>query len=209
MADVFMVSRGGYQAKKGQRKSAQDKLLSETELGSLLAAALKDRRRYGWDGYDLFVVSGNFGLRCSECLGLTFDDFKSLDHGYFRVSTLKKRAEGHDRVYTGSAGRAVMEKILEKRRKVSANHLFPFTDRTARYLFGYYAEKAGISPNVSFHSLRHTAAKMLLEAIGGKIDYPERIVNAFLRHKPTTTEIYLTPSAQEMTQAMDLKGCIA
>lgn len=208
MAELYTKIRGGFRAAKGQRKSAQDKMMSRQEFAALLGCAGSDKSRHGGDAYDLFALAGNFALRCSECLELNFDHFKQINLGYFRVHTLKKRSEGSDRVYTGEHGLNLAIKILERRRKNGTDLLFPFSSRTARYLFGFYSDLAGLSPNVSFHSLRHTAAKMMLEAIGGKIDYPERIVNAFLRHKPTTTEIYLTPSAEDMTYAMDLKGII-
>lgn len=208
MADLYTKIRGGFRAAKGQRKSDQDKMMSRPEFAALLGAAGADRSRHGGDAYDLFALSGNFCLRCSECLELNFEHFRSLPMGYFRVHTLKKKSEGQDRVYTGVGGLGLVEQILERRRKRSDEVLFPFSSRTARYLFGFYSDLAGLSANVSFHSLRHTAAKMMLEAIGRRMDYPDRIVNAFLRHKPTTTEIYLTPSAEDMTHAMDLKGII-
>jgi hypothetical protein len=34
------------------------------------------------------------------------------------------------------------------------------------------------------------------------------IVTAFLRHKPSSTQIYTEPSAEEMIQAMNLKGIV-
>lgn len=209
MADVFQVTRGGYRAAKGWKKSAQDKVLSPQELAQLLRSAAGDSRRYGMDAYDLFSIAGNFGLRQSEALALERGDFKSLGLGYFRVGTLKKRGRQEDRVYTGQDGQKLMEEVLERRHRVTkSTTLFPFGSRTARYLFAYYAERAGISPNVSFHALRHTAATMMLKAIGKKMEYPERIVGAFLRHKPTTTQVYLEPTAEEMIQAMNLKGVV-
>lgn len=211
MADVFSVQRGGYRAAKGWAKSAQDKILQRTELQALLDAPKTDKRRYGYDGYDLFAIAGNFGLRCSEALDLEFEDFSSLKNGYFRVRTLKKKKHLADRLYTGTAGRELLTVVLESRRRVvgpRGEKLFPFGDRSARYLFAYYAEKAGISPNVSFHALRHTAAKMLLQSLRKTELASEamNIVTSFLRHKPTATQIYTEPSAEEMIQAMNLRG---
>lgn len=210
MADVFQVTRGGYRAAKGWKKSAQDKILSPKEFAAILHAARSDSRKYGQAGYDLFSICGNFGLRQSEALGLERDHFKPLTMGYFRVDTLKKRGKQEDRVYTGRDGQTLLSEIVDRRwHQTKSSILFPFGSRTARYLFAFYAEKAGISPNVSFHALRHTAASMMLRAIGkGKMDYPERIVQVFLRHKPTTTQIYLEPTAEEMIQAMNLKGVV-
>lgn len=209
MVDVFRVVRGGYRAVKGWRKSDQDKVLSPQEFAALLRAAASDRRKYGMAAYDLFSLSGNFGLRQSEVLALEQDDFRTISMGYFIVKTLKKRGYKEDRVYTGSDGQRLAQEIAHRRRLLSRSEaLFPFGSRTTRYLFAYYAERAGISPNVSFHALRHTAAVMLLKAIGKRMEYPDRIVSAFLRHKPTVTQVYLTPSAEEMIQAMNLKGVI-
>lgn len=209
MADIFQITRGGYRAAKGWKKSAQDKVLSPREFSALLAAAAGDERKYGYDAYDLFSISGNFGLRQSEALALELDDFKSLPMGYFRVRTLKKRGKQEDRVYAGTEGAKLLSEIVDRRTRLTRSPvLFPFGARTARYLFAFYADKAGISPNVSFHSLRHTAATMMLKAIGKRMEYPERIVAAFLRHKPTTTQVYLEPTAEEMIQAANLKGVV-
>jgi len=214
MADIFNVHRGGYRAAKGESKSSQDKVLQRTELQALLDAPKSDHRRYGYDAYDLFAIAGNFGLRCSEVLSLEFDDFSSIRSGYFRVSTLKRRKNLQDRVYTGDAGRKLLEStVLPSRRRVvgpKGSILFPFGARTARYLFAYYAEKAGISPNVSFHALRHTAARMLLMSMRKSelANEAMNIVTCFLRHKPSSTQIYTEPSAEEMIQAMNLRGVV-
>jgi len=100
--------------------------------------------------------------------------------------------------------------IVDRRVRERGEILFPFCSRTARYLFAFYAKEAGISRNVSFHALRHTAARMLLEAVT-KTDLAVKgmnIVKAFLRHSPTPTEIYTRPTPQDMMRAMDLKGVV-
>lgn len=210
MVDVFKVVRGGFRCVEGFRKSKDDKFLSPAEFKALLDAARADTRRYGSDAYCLFSMSGNFGLRCSEALDLRFDDFRTLQHGYFRVRTRKKRRVLEDRVYTGTAGGQLVREIVECRRRLSDEFLFPFSQRTARYLFAYYADRAGISPNVSFHSLRHTAARMMLIATGGgdPLKGSMRIVRAFLRHEPSATDFYTDPTPEEMIRAMDLKGVV-
>lgn len=212
MADVFNVKRGGYRAAKGESKSSQDKVLQRQELQALLDAPKSDRRRYGYDAYDLFAISGNFGLRCSEALDLEFADFSQLRSGYFRVSTLKRRKNLQDRVYTGDKGQQLLEDVIASRRRIAgkSDKLFCFGARTARYLWAFYCEKAGISPNVSFHALRHTAARMLLMSMR-KTDLANEamnIVTAFLRHKPSSTQIYTEPSAEDLIQAMNLKGVV-
>jgi integrase len=211
VADVYTVIRGGFRATKGMKKGDQDKFLSRAELRELFKAAAGDRRKYGADAWDLFFIAGNFGLRCSEVLDLQMEDFKPLRMGYFRVRTLKRRADLDDRVYAGTEGGPLLQSLVDRRKaKGFQTALFTFGTRTARYLFAFYAKKAGLSPNVSFHSLRHTSARFLLEATGDgdPSKGSMRIVNSFLRHKPTTTEIYTTPSPEEMTRAMDLKGII-
>lgn len=205
--DVFSVVRGGYRAAKGWKKSDQDKFLGAGELSTLLSSARSDRRRYGADAWALFALASNFGLRQSEVLDLSFKDFSSLEMGYFRVRSLKKRAVQPDRLYVDPVHHKLCSDVLKGRSAVTKGEkLFPFSPRTARYLFGYYAAAAGISPNVSFHALRHTAARFMLQAIGGEFDYPERIINTFLRHAPSTTMIYLQPTPEDMIRAMKLKG---
>lgn len=213
MADVFQITKGGYRAAKGWSKSAQDKVLSRAEFQALLDSTKSDRRRYGYDAYDLCAITGNFGLRCGEALDLHFKDFSSINLGYFRVRTLKRRRHLEDRVYVGDHGISLVTEILTSRRRIAGKGseiLFPFGGRTARYLFAYYARKAGLSPNVSFHSLRHTAAKMLLLSLR-KTDLASEamnIVTCALRHKPATTQIYTEPFAEEMMQAMNYKGVV-
>lgn len=210
MPDVFTVVRGGFRAAKGFRKASQDKVLSLQELKAVLSRASSDPRKYGRDAWDLFVMAANFGLRAIEVRSLEWDDFRSLEMGYFRVPTAKKRASisGGDRMYVDPSHVELIRSVLDSRRKASRSGLlFPMSERTLRYLWAYYADKARLSPNVSFHALRHTAARMVLEAAKG-MEYPERIVNAFLRHKPTTTQIYLQPTAAEMIEVMRRKGVV-
>lgn len=211
MADVFQVTRGGFRASRGWKKSSQDKILSRDEFAALLRAARQDTRRYGSDAYALFSIAGNFGLRQSEILSLEYTNFKTLPMGYFQVYTLKKKAKQQDRVYTGRDGQKLLEELLRERRAIAKGDvLFPFGSRTARYLFAFFAEAASISPNVSFHALRHTAAKMMLYALRKTELASEamNVVSAFLRHKPGTTQIYTEPSAEEMIQAANLKGVV-
>lgn len=206
MADIYSMVRGGYRAAKGQVKSDQDKAISDIEFRELLKTTKLDRSKHGADAYDLFFLCGNFCLRQSEALELEASNFKSIAMGYFRVRTLKVEANGskHDRAYVGRSGIKPVQRLLDRRHRYEGL-LFPFTSRTARYLFAYYADRAGISPNVSFHSLRHRAAKAIFKANGNN----HRIADEFLRHKPkTTTDLYLIPTAQEMMDAVDAMGIV-
>ena len=210
MVDIFEMRKGGFRAAKGFKKSEDDKFMTREEFESLLDVARGDKRKYGTDAYDLFAIAGNFGLRCSEAIDLERDDFRTISMGYFRVRTLKKRAEIEDRVYVGRTGIEFLREIVERRSKGRTDKLFPFCSRTARYLFAFYGREAGLSRNVSFHSLRHTAARLLLEAVRNS-EYAVmgmNIVKAFLRHTPTPTEIYTRPTPEVMMKAMDLKGVI-
>lgn len=203
--NLYLDRRGGFRAAKGFKKGMADKLMRPEEFEALLTASAEDDGPHSLVSYALFALSGNFGLRCTEAINLTFSDFASVHFGYFTVQTLKKKASQQDRVYIGRKGIPMVDAILEERRGAvkKEDGLFSFGSRFARYLFAYYAKLAGISNNVSFHSLRHTAAKMMHTATGDM-----RIVNAFLRHRPTSTEIYVYPSADEMSTAMDKKGVI-
>lgn len=208
MENVYATVRGGFRAAKGWKKSDQDKFLSMDEFRALLQAAARDHTVYGIRAYDLFALTGNFGLRCGEALDVDRDDFRPLAMGYFRVRTLKQKGTKEDRMYVDPAHRELALEILARRR--GSNHLFPFSPRSARYFFAYYAKLAGLSPNVSFHALRHTAARMMLSALKGTDLAAEalNIVGAFLRHKPTTTGIYTTPTPEAMIRAMALKGAV-
>ena len=207
-ANVYSVVRGGFRCLKGSRKSDSDKFLSISEFDALLKAAKRDPRVYGETSYDLFTLCGNFGLRCSEALDLEFSDFAHLNFNYFTVRTLKKRSEVEDRLYVGNKEKRLIEGMLSRRKAMSGTGtLFPFCARSARYYFGYYANSAGISRNVSFHSLRHTAARLLLEANGNDM----RLVKERLRHslgRSDITMVYVKPTPEEMIRAGDNKGVI-
>lgn len=208
-ADVFMLARGGFRSAKGHKKSSQDKFMSRDEAKALLVAASNDDRRYGQDAWCLFALAVNFGFRCSEGIDLEREDFKTLPMGYFRVRTLKRRGVIEDRVIVDPAHAELARDILSYRTQM-ADKLFPFSSRMARYLFAFYAEKAGLSRNVSFHALRHTGARMVLEATGGgdPAKGQMRFVKAFLRHRPTPAEIYTEPTPDEMVSMMKMKGVI-
>ena len=209
--DIFGARRGGFANRKGNKKSPQDKAMAVTELKDLLRTAGEDQSIHGRNAYAMLVIAGNFGLRCSEVIDLEFKDFETLHHGYFRVRTLKKKARQEDRAYTGTRCVKFMKQLLEERREVHKTKLFPFGDRAARYLFAYYAETAGISPNISFHALRHTAARMLLAAQkdGPLAHVAMNIVEFFLRHAPTSTRIYTQPSHEDMIAALNRKEFVS
>jgi integrase len=204
--NIYEMIRGGFRCARGQKKGKQDKTLSRSEFASILKAARSDKRVHGQNAYDLFFICGNFCLRQTEALELSFANFKSIHMGYFRTRTLKSDSDSQeDRVYVGKNGIELVEELVDRRRKFSSEFLFPFSSRTARYLFGFYADVAGISPNVSFHSLRHGAAKAIYDANGNN----NRVAEEFLRHKPkSTTDLYLTPSAEEMMRAVDRMGIV-
>ncbi len=205
--DIFGARRGGFANRKGNKKSPQDKAMAVSELKYLLQTAGEDESAHGRNAYAMLVIAGNFGLRCSEVIDLEQKDFDSIDHGYFRVRTLKKKAKEEDRAYMGTKCIKFMKRLLEERKEFNKTKLFPFGDRAARYLFAYYAQTAGISANVSFHALRHTAARMLLAAQkdGPLAHVAMNIVEHFLRHAPTATRIYTQPSHEEMIQALNRK----
>jgi integrase len=205
MKSLYYMKRGGFRADKGWKKSQADKVLSRDEFKALLSVVGQEANLvYKTNAYSLFTLAGNFGLRCSEAISLEKSHFRTLPMGYLTVNTLKQKAYKEDRIYVGSEGKKLCEKILADQSRMSSGpKLFPFTSRTARYYFAFYASKAGISPNVSFHSFRHCAAHMTWDAVKDI-----RIVNAFLRHKPTTTEVYLYPSAKEMIDAIEKRGIV-
>lgn len=209
---IFGERRGGFNTSKGNKKSQQDKAMTREELHDLLGYAKSDLSSHGKNAYALFFIAGNYGLRCSEVLDLKFTDFDSLRQGYFRVRTVKRRGRQEDRVYIGKKGLApLLDLLKERERSGNKKKLFNFGDRTARYLFAYYAQTAGISANVSFHALRHSAARMLLDSLKNS-DLAHKgmgIVNCFLRHEPDTDEIYTYPSHDEMMYAMDRKPLIS
>jgi len=211
MGNVYSVVRGGFRAAPGFRKSPQDKVLSVREAANLLRAALSEGPPHGTISWCIFAMAVNFGLRSKELISLRRqEDFRTLDSGYFRVLSAKKRGVQEDRIYVDPRHASLIREILQ-RTSSRSRLLFPFTTRSIRYFFAYYAARAGISPNVSFHALRHTAAKLVLEAASSIRDLAPKamnIVSAFLRHKPTTTQVYTYPSDEEMLRVMAKKELI-
>lgn len=204
--EMFKVLRGGFRCEKGQKKSNEDKSLRRHELEALLKAA-RDGSVHGSAAYDLFALTGNLGLRSGEAITCAFSDFSYLQSDYLIVHTLKKRGKMDDRIYVGREEKALLLEIRDRRRRmVRGELLFPFGTRTTRHYFAYYAQKAGIHPNVSFHSLRHTAARMILQAANKDL----RFVRTRLRHdiKGESTLLYTIPTPEEQIAVADIKGAV-
>lgn len=209
MNDIWSYRKGGLEP--GEKKGDDYKYLTAAQLARLLAVTGNDSSAHALTAYDLFAISGNFGLRCLECKTLEFDDFKYLeDDNYFIVRTAKKRAPVRDMLYVGKAEKKLLAGIVQRRRELERGKiLFTLPDRAVRKYFAWFAAKANIHPNVSFHSLRHTAARLFLSAADNDMRFPI----ARLRHKvggkgQSSTFIYTKPSPEEMIAVANKKGAI-
>lgn len=90
-------------------------------------------------------------------------------------------------VFLGDLERNFIATVVERRRALTRDRLFPFTTRYLQYLFNYYRAKAGLRVALSPHALRRFCATRIEELTGS-----ERMAEARLRHVGgVTRESYL------------------
>ncbi len=141
------------------------------------------------------------GLRTCELVALDHCDV-DLQNRYLRTRGKGKKERINP---IGSYACAALEVYLEKKRehpaavRLGAEAFFVnfrgqrLTTRSVRRLLAFYARRAGLPPEVSPHTLRHSFATHLLQR-GADL----RVVQELLGHQNiSTTQIYLHVSAQE------------
>lgn len=189
-------------------------LLTTTDLHSLLAAA--SRSRY----LPFFEFLAHTGLRRGEAMALRWSDV-DLTRRILRIEATLSRVDGElirTSTKTARSRRQVpisprvasILKSLRERQRVERVHAgsewvetpFVFTTETgqasdprnALRAFKESARKAGLDPSISLHSLRHTAASIMLEN-----GIPLKLVSEVLGHSSVaiTGDVYghVTPQA--------------
>jgi len=182
------------------------KSLSESEVDQLLNAPDASLVVEHRDLAMLEVLYAS-GLRVSELVGLTLPQL-SLNQGVVRVfgkggkERLVPLGEAAIETVTDYLG-ATRQALLKDRQ---SDVLFPsnrgkvMTRQTFWYRIKIYAKRAGIDPNLSPHTLRHTFATHLINH-GADL----RVVQMLLGHSDlTTTQIY-THVARSRMQALHEK----
>ncbi len=192
----------------GLRSPKVDKKLpgfmSGTEVDSLLTQP-EETDRFPTRDRAILEIFYSAGVRVSELVGLNLND-ANLDEGIVTV-----RGKGRKERYALLGEPAVQavrdwykdrETLLKLTRKTSEavflNKLGTrLTVRSVGRVVHKYLSRAGLDPNLSPHSLRHTFATHLLNA-GAEI----RSVQELLGHKHlTTTQIYTHLSKQKIQES--------
>lgn len=137
--------------------------------------------------YALAVTLLYLGLRVSEALALTVEDFHT-ERGH-RVARVKGKGGRLDNVPVPPLVTDTLDALLDGR---TSGPLFltpagePLNRHAAAYRVRKVAKAAGIAGRISPHSLRHTAATLALDS-----GAPLHKVQDFLRHAdPGTTQRY-------------------
>lgn len=183
----------------GQReKLLPDLFMRRSEVESMAVAIHQDKSHYSKVFYPIFFVLANFGLRISEAVYLSKEDFTELPSGFFRVKRGKKHREL--KRFRGTKGakkqaRSIMDFVYVNRRErqvlqwiasgTKGNRIFPLSIRAAQKMFGYYLGLAGLRMIYTPHCLRRFVATEMDE-----IGIPKVAIKARLGHSLDTTELY-------------------
>lgn len=187
-------------AKQGSRHVS---FLEADELKRFLLAPEKDPTIVGSRDKAILELLFSTGLRVSEIANLRIDGINlKLDE-----FTVLGKGSKHRVVFMSENARKAIKAYLERRRDVSP-YLFvrhdrarkftpgahPLTPRSIQRIVDRYALEAGITKNVSPHTLRHTYATDLLRN-GADI----RSVQSLLGHESiTTTQVYTHITDKEL-----------
>lgn len=184
---------------KGKSKSEQDKFLSEAEVTKLLDYVQTNFEKHPVP-YLMIIIGIATGMRFGEILGLAWNDINFTDktisikrsYNYVSEHTFTKGK-------TMSAHRTITIEgdVIHflKRYKLMSNRKYLFIDRTLRPIVSHNTVKKHLNraineleiSKVTFHSLRHTHASILIYK-GININY----ISKRLGHKSvsTTNEVY-------------------
>ena len=171
-----------YEIKRPKKDKKLPVILSLEEVENIISSVNNPKHKI------IIMLAYSGGLRVSEVVKLKVDDIDT-----HRKLIHIKGAKGRKDRYT------IISDIALKQFNIYINSfqikdwLFTgqkegshISTRTAQQIFFQSAKKAGITKNISFHSLRHSFATHLLES---GVDL--RYIQELLGHKSTkTTEIY-------------------
>jgi integrase len=159
------------------------KHLTREELTALLSVSGQRDRL-------MFMLAANHGLRVSETINLTMENFKD---GYITVQRLKGSLKTSQKLLPNEAALLAEYKVVSPDGK-----LFPFCRRTALRHIKALGAKAGIPIHKCFnHALKHTTAKLALK---GGMGLPE--LKQYLGHRSlSSTGAYLQSDDEEASMA--------
>jgi len=208
----FLLRRGGCDANplSGLRtpKTGRPlpKFLSVAEVERLIGAV---RPNGIWSSRDLSILETLYGggLRVSELVAVDMADLDISD----AVVRVRGKGKKERMAPLGRAAARAVERYLQERsrhpgrRRFDAEAVFinrrgsRLTSRSVRRLVGKYAVSAGISTEVTPHTLRHSFATHMLDK-GADL----RSVQELLGHENvSTTQIYTHLTAERMKEIYD------
>lgn len=199
-------------AKQGSR---QVSFLEAEELKRMLAIAAADPTLIGLRDRAILELLFSTGLRVSELANLPIEQVNLKLEEF----TVKGKGQKHRIVFMSEDAKRALKSYLDRRRDPSP-YLFvrhdkakqnvaesaPLTPRSVERIVYRYARLAGITKEVTPHTLRHTFATDLLRN-GADI----RAVQSMLGHSSiTTTQVYTHVTDKELkrvyTKFHDKKG---
>lgn len=189
-------------AKQGSR---QVSFLEPDELQRMLVAPEHDPTIVGARDKAILELLFSTGLRVSELASLRIDQV-NLKRDEF---TVKGKGSKHRVVFLSDGAKRAVKAYLERRKDVS-EHVFvrhdrakknqasvgALTPRSVQRIVDRYAREAGVTKEVTPHTLRHTFATDLLRN-GADI----RSVQSLLGHESiTTTQVYTHITDRELSR---------
>jgi integrase/recombinase XerD len=186
-------------------------VLTEEELGRMLAAARANGTPNGLRDYVLLAVLAGAGLREAEVVGLKIGDFREVGEGQVLLRILGKGAKIRSVPISPELWQLVQRHVLLTGRSLTSHAdarkpLFtsregggdkPLTTRAIRYIVKRYANAAGIAKAISPHSIRHTVGTNM--AVN---EAPLLVIQQFLGHTdPKTTMRYVRRAEELATRA--------
>jgi integrase/recombinase XerD len=183
-------------------------VLTEEEVGRMLAAARVNGTPNGLRDYVLLAVLAGAGLREAEVVGLKVGDFREAgEEGQVLLRIQGKGAKIRSVPISPELWQLVQRHVLLTGRSLTSHAdarkpLFtsregggdkPLTTRAIRYIVKRYANAAGITKAISPHSIRHTVGTNM--AVN---EAPLLVIQQFLGHSDPKTTLRYVRRAEEL-----------
>jgi len=160
--------------------------------------------------YYLLSVAYYGGMRGGEVVAMQ-PRYIRTDHGDILVPSLKRKRESHRGVFCDATDRPLLavpilfgDAVLKAAKDWASDRRFifqspqgpepkPISQRQFAYTFKRWAKVAGLDPQVSPHSLRHSAISHVQDAVGNDLV----LLRDFARHaniSTTNTYLHATPA---------------
>ncbi|VVC00188.1 Tyrosine recombinase XerA [uncultured archaeon] len=178
------------EVKVPKKAKALPAILTKEEVRELLHATKNGRNRL------LLQFIYSTGVRVSECVNMKAEDINFKE----KMGKVKSGKGAKDRIIILSRNWCAMAKKYVERKKVKSPFLFskkngkPITSDTVQRIVRKAALHAGITKEITPHSLRHSFATHLLEAGENIRNIQELLGHANLN----TTQIYTHVSTEQL-----------